>query len=259
MRVLSALLLAAVALCTVAVAEGHALGRLRAAGQLQAAVEAEAEAAGPAQPGKKDNGHMYPLSVTKAQPEQGPGVFLANTPGGFYMGRVMPGETFFAAYEYTSTTKSQYYWGHSRSACFWLGPPQQVKGMTGYTTVKHTEKVRTSSTCKASLAKLRNDATFAKDLNCPIHKGTFGARTTMNKASKLYWNLTWKSDYSGGALRDFAKDLPAGSQVFYRFTTRDGQAAVVQVPGVGWGFVPASDVIKVIGKFGYGDEKCHGK
>lgn len=62
--------------------------------------------------------------------------------------------------------------------------------------------------------------------------------------SPLHWNVSWTGGvgYDGGPPADFVATIPAGTHVWYRYTTRDGSSVVAWVPGHGWGFLPVGSV-----------------
>ena len=72
----------------------------------------------------------------------------------------------------------------------------------------------------------------------------------MKERAGLYYNLAWNgTNPTGGSARDLKAYLEPGTEVWYRYTTRDRQKSVVFVNGVGWGFVVASKVPHASGRW----------
>ncbi len=183
----------------------------------------------------------------KANIDLGGGVLVANRPGGYYMGRLFPGMSFdrHGAWYLSSENGTNYawsmVWGHT-NACLWVGPSRGKKGFTAgtwATPVTAGEGVRCNDAQKAWL--VANDAAnLGSHFNCPPPSSSaHGTEKVLLVDAPLYWNLSWGGGpmgYDGGPARDLAATIPAGTHVWYRYTTRDGNHMVAFVPGVGWGF-----------------------
>jgi hypothetical protein len=185
----------------------------------------------------------------KANVDLGGGVIVANRPGGFYMGRLLPGQSFdrqgpwYLSKENRTNYAWGMAWGHS-DACLWIGPSRGKAGFTAgdwATSGKATTKGRCNDDQKRWLTA-GDAANIGSHFNCaPPSSSAHGTEKKLLHAARLYWNVSWKGGamgYDGGDLADAAKTIPAGTSVWYRYTTRDGQRIVAFVPGVGWGFFP---------------------
>ena len=185
----------------------------------------------------------------KADVDLGGGVLLANRPGGYYMGRMMVGWTFDRqdSWYYSKENRSNYAWamawGHS-DACLWVGPS---RGKIGFTAGTWATRSRSGPGQRCTDAQKRwlaasDGGNLGSHYNCPPPTSSaHGTEKVLLTDAPLYWNVTWRGGpmgYDGGALRDVAATIPAGTHVWYRYTTRDGRAIVAFVPGVGWGFFP---------------------
>lgn len=182
-----------------------------------------------------------------ADVDEGRGVIVANRPGGFYMGRLLPGQSFDRQGAwYTSKENGTSYawgmaWGHS-DACLWIGPSRGKKGFTAGTWASPGAPGSGARCTDAQKEWLvAGDAkNLGSHFNCPPPTASaHGTEKVLTKDAPLSWNVVWGKDYRGGAAHDFARTLPAGTHVWYRYTTPDGKHLVVFVPGTGWGFVPA--------------------
>jgi len=182
-----------------------------------------------------------------ANVDEGGGVYLANRPGGYYMGRLFIGWHFDreGSWYLSSENGTDYAWamawGHS-DACLWVGPS---RGQSGETAGKwaSTSTPGTSARCDdAHKAWLRDGANLASHMNCPEpSNASNGTEKVLTQDAPFYWNVTWSGGamgYDGGEARDLAKTIPEGTHVWYRYTTLDGKHMVVFVPGTGWGFMP---------------------
>lgn len=184
-----------------------------------------------------------------ANVDQGGGVHLANRPGGYYMGRLFPGWTFdrHGSWYYSSENRSNYAWsmawGHTNK-CLWVGPS---RGKFDYTASLWASGVqpnfpdRCTDGTRSWLAE-NSGTNIGSHFNCPPESGaTHGTQKQLLQNAPFYWNLAWggsSTGYDGGTLQDFVATIPALTNVWYRYTTRDGQRIVAYVPGRGWGFFP---------------------
>jgi hypothetical protein len=184
-----------------------------------------------------------------ADVDQGGGVLVANRPGGYYMGRLLLGWTFdrHGAWYYAESNDSDYawamVWGHSE-ACLWVGPSRGKRGYTAGTWATPVDTGypgRCSDAQRAWLAA-SDGANIASHYNCPPPSSSaHGTEKVLLTDAPFYWNLTWQGGamgYDGGPRRDYVTTIPAGTHVWYRYTTRDGQSIVAYVPDLGWGFLP---------------------
>lgn len=186
----------------------------------------------------------------KANVDLGGGVIVANRPGGFYMGRLLPGQGFerHGGWYLSKENGTNYAWGMAlgnSDACLWIGPSRGKKGFTAGTWAtggKASSSTRCNDTMKKWLAA-GDAANLGSHFNCPPPTSSaHGTEKKLLKDAPFYWNVAWTGGamgYDGGALRDPVKTIPAGTSVWYRYTTRDGKRLVAFIPGVGWGFFPA--------------------
>jgi hypothetical protein len=200
-------------------------------------------------------------SVTRHPPQtnnsdKGGGVLLANRPGGFYMGRLTRGEQIARHDTYTSrANRSQYHFGYAIGdvgQCLWLGPSRTTYGFAGYLTRRYRSVSNRCSQSQRRWLGGRSGGNIGSHFNCPASsRATFGTRTRMRRRAGLYYNLAWNgTNPTGGAARDRRATLRAGTRVWYRYTTRDRQKSAVYTPRYGWGFVVASKVPHVSGRWG---------
>lgn len=91
---------------------------------------------------------------------------------------------------------------------------------------------------------LSHRLTVGRDYNAPAHATGDGTASPADPACTLYDNYFYGTDFTsnGGHWADAAGN--ASGTVMYRFTTRDGQAAVVRDPVLGWGFLPIGCVTR---------------
>jgi len=200
-------------------------------------------------------------SVTRHPPQtnnsdKGGGVLLANRPGGFYMGRLTGGERIDRHDTYTSrANRSQYHFGYAIGdvgQCLWLGPSRTTYGFAGYLTRRYQSVSNRCSQSQRRWLGGRSGGNIGSHFNCPARsRATFGTRTRMRRRAGLYYNLAWNgTNPTGGAARDRRATLRAGTRVWYRYTTRDRRKSAVYTPRYGWGFVVASKVPHVSGRWG---------
>lgn len=187
-----------------------------------------------------------------ADVDAGGGVILANRPGGFYMGRLLPGMTFDRedAWYLSKENGTNYAWGmawgHSR-ACVYIGPSRGKLGFTAGKWASPGTQNKAGTRCSDAQKRWLSEGdakNIASHFNCPPPSSSaHGTEKTVRKDTHLFWNVDFKgAGYEGGARKDSAALLLKGKKVWYRYTTRDGKHAVVFVPGTGWGFIDASAI-----------------
>lgn len=194
--------------------------------------------------------------VSAELPKAGGGQYLQNTKSGYYLGRLFRGDAFRSQRRSAdSRFNNLYHYGYAyrnTRICAWIGPPADQRNYRNYFNDPRSGLVSlcpTSGTGVGSAGWLAHRENIGRDFNCPDGKATGPVQTTLSRAAGFFYNIHWRSDYSGGAGVDPALDptgqkrtLPAGTTVMYRFRTRDANKAVVYVPNLGWGFVLASKV-----------------
>jgi len=166
-------------------------------------------------------------SPTTGQPVTGGGSWIVNKPSGYYLGREMPGWQF----DDEQTTADNWHWGRAISQidmCGWAMP-----GSMGSL---YSSTADSCSTTTQSTMSHRDD--IGMNFNLPAHAGGDGTAIPANTGCTIDYNYFYGTNFpsNGGAWANAAG--PASSTVYYRFTTRDGQAAVVRDPVYGWGFLP---------------------
>ncbi len=182
-----------------------------------------------------------------ANVDLGGGVLLANRPGGFYMGRLFPNWTFdrhgswYTSAENGSSYAWSFAWGHSNS-CLWVGPS---RGKLNYTAGTWASSVQSGFPDRCSDAQRawlgdNNGVNIGSHFNCQPGTAAHGTQKQLLVQAPFYWNLEWggATGYDGGTRQDFVTHVAAGTSVWYRYTTRDGNNIVAFVPGIGWGFFP---------------------
>lgn len=172
-------------------------------------------------------------SPSTGLPITGGGSWIVNKPSGYYIGRELPGGQF----DDEVTTSANWHYGRAISTinmCGWAMP-----GSMG--TKVGTRADSCSTTTEDTLS---HRLTFGKDYNAPAHATGDGTASPANTGCTMYFNYFYGTDFTsnGGHWAN-----PAGTSsatVMYRFTTRDGQAAVVRDSRLGWGFLPIGCVTR---------------
>jgi hypothetical protein len=170
-------------------------------------------------------------SPSTGAPIAGGGTWIVNKPSGYYLGRVLPGGQF------DNQLNSAAGWHYGRAVtgpdmCGWAMP-----GSLG------TRLGTLADSCSsATMDAIAHRMTVGRDYNAPAHAATDGTPVPANTACTLYLNYFHGTDFTanGGHWAN-----PAGTPdatVRYRFTTRDGQAAVVRDESRGWVFLPTTCV-----------------
>ncbi|MCU1691695.1 MAG: hypothetical protein JWM64_786 [Frankiales bacterium] len=195
-----------------------------------AAVVTPVAVAGPALAG---NVYRIKASVpSPTDPEHKPipagGSWLINKPSGYYLGQALGGTRF----DVVGSTRANYHYGRAIDGvnmCAWIVPGAAGTKVT----------TRTSDCSAATREKLTHRLLFGKDYNADAHAADTGS-SAPTTGCQLSYNYFHGTTFTGGTL---SKPVGAvGAKVLYRFTTRDGKAAVVRDPRLGWGFVPRACV-----------------
>ena len=165
------------------------------------------------------------------------GGWLANKRCGYVLGTAPAG----TSYEVNSTDAKGYHFGRTRdrdgsSFCAFLVPGA----------LDTARRTPVGDSCSSATAQaMVHRLSFGRDFSDDVHSGN-GASTKPVDASACagYLNYFTSSTFAGGRLRDpVAGKLPATGA--YRYTTRDGKAAMIRV-GTGdsttWLFVARSCV-----------------
>jgi hypothetical protein len=172
-------------------------------------------------------------SPTTGSPIAGGGSWIVNKPSGYYLGRSLPGWEF----DNEQTTAANWHYGRAitrLNMCGWAMP-----GSMG--TLVRSVSDSCSDTTQSTLS---HRLTVGRDFNAPAHAAGDGTASPANTGCTLYYNYFYGTDFTsnGGHWADPA-GAPSGT-VMYRFTTRDGQAAVVRDSNLGWGFLPIGCVTR---------------
>lgn len=167
-------------------------------------------------------------SPSSGAPIAGGGSWIVNRADYYYIGRMMPGDSFDNEY----TDGNNWHYGRGQGGvdiCGWVMP-----GSMG------ADLGTTADSCSAATkATISHRLTVGKDYNAVAHQATDGSSIPANSACTLYYNYFHGSDFTsnGGHWSDAATGATSSS-VQYRYTTGDGQAVVVRDPSLGWGFLP---------------------
>ena len=184
-----------------------------------------------------------------ADVDLGGGVLVANRPGGYYMGRLFVGWHFdrHGAWYFSEENHTNYAWamawGHS-NACLWVGPSRGKIGFTAGTWATPVDTGYPQRCTEAQKKWLAADdgKNIGSHFNCtPPSSSAHGTEKALLVDAPFSWNIDWRGGtmgYDGGPARDLASTVPAGTHVWYRYTTRDKKHLVAFVPGLGWGFFP---------------------
>jgi len=209
----------------------------------------------------RDYGRNYKTGVDRL------GVFVSNRPGGLYMGRLFTGDAFSAdGTKYQSPKGVTYFRAKALgdlSACAWVGPSGRVDDTAPWATAAGAS----TASCETSVvswlggdrATFNDGQALYSKINCPPPStdgastlGTFGGYTFTNKSTPVYYNLEWRWDgvqYDAAAAREQIGEIPIGTGVFYRYTTKNGKFASVFFDGnsssYGWAFINADAVTPV--------------
>jgi hypothetical protein len=180
----------------------------------------------------------------------GPGVYLFNRAGYYYMGRLLDGQSFDSIKTYPSKSNPHLiyrfgYAGGNVRSCLWIGPEAGEESASEYLTAPVAQvltKCRRKINGKDRVDWLKNRKNIGENFNCPHNDARGPMKTKLKEAAGFYYNLEWDSKYRGGKAVDKAGELPEDTPIGYRFTTRDGDKAIVFHPKLGWGFVLANKV-----------------
>jgi hypothetical protein len=174
-------------------------------------------------------------SPSTGEPIAGGGSWIVNKPSGYYLGRELPGGQF----DNEQNSAANWHYGRASTTinmCGWAMP-----GSLG------TSLGAVSDSCSdATKATLSHRRSIGRDYNAAAHAATDGSAVPANPGCTLHYNYFHGTDFAGGANGGHWAD-PAGnpgSSVQYRFTTLDGQAAVVRDHTLGWGFLPVGCVTR---------------
>ncbi|KUJ35926.1 hypothetical protein AB0N87_38580 [Streptomyces sp. NPDC093228] len=172
-------------------------------------------------------------SPTTGAPITGGGSWIVNKQSGYYLGRSLPGWEF----DNEQTTPANWHYGRAITGlnmCGWAMPGSMA------TLVRSV----TDSCSDATKDTLSHRLTVGRDFNAPAHATGDGTASPADTGCTLYYNYFHGTDFTsnGGHWADAAGT--ASATVMYRFTTRDGRAAVVRDPSRGWGFLPIGCVTR---------------
>ncbi len=161
-----------------------------------------------------------------------PGTWLQNKVCGYFIGTAMAGTSF----DVNSThSGSNYHWGRSYGSndfCGWIPPGALSSSPTGTADPSCSDSTQSAMSHRLDIGKNFNSVAHTVD----------GASTIkVDPACEEYYNYFDSSSFDGGSLRNPA-GTPASSSIGYRFTTKDGQAMVVDDSTMGWGFMSLSCV-----------------
>jgi hypothetical protein len=197
------------------------------------------------------------------------GVFVSNRPGGLYMGRLFVGDAFSAlGTGYKSLKGESYFEARALGEigeCAWVGPSGRVENDKAWAQRSGTTLTGCSPSVSAWLGtadreSFNDGSAIYSHVNCPPPStndsdslGTFGGYTFTTRATPVYYNLDWTWNgiqYDARSARDKVGELPVGTGLHYRYTTKGGKFANVFMDGnsgsYGWAFVN-SDAVPHVG------------
>lgn len=198
--------------------------------------------------------------VTDGLSNPGGGVYLTNTHSGYYMGRLFKREM-FGVHDYQGSRGfgarvtddgRVYRWGHAMgdaNECLWIGPAGN--GPPGDEYLGRVDGRNGASCSRVHMRALAERTNFGRAFNCPANEAVGPQRTVLTQDAGFFHNVEWVRDgdrYSVAHVSGPQRAvLPAGTTIWYRYTTRDGSKAVVfaRHPSgaeLGWGFVDADAV-----------------
>jgi len=154
------------------------------------------------------------------------GTWLQNKPCGYFVGIARAGTSF----DVHETTGSGYHYGRSygnNNFCAWI-PPGAVSGPTA---------TGLAASCGSGVRDgLAHRRTFGYNFNAAAHEAQDGSTISVTAGCAAYYNYYTSSQFTGGALRDYAG---GGSQstVQYRYTANGGGAMAVRDAVLGWVFL----------------------
>jgi hypothetical protein len=181
------------------------------------------------------------------------------------MGRLLTGDAFSATGpKYRSAKGVTYFQGRALGdvgECGWIGPSGRVEDADGWAKLAGTSKDGCDPSVSAWLGtadreSFNDGSAVYSRVNCPppstdgnASLGTFGGFTYTIRATPVYYNLDWNwngTQYDAQQARDKVGELPAGTGLHYRYTTKGGKFANVFMDGnsgsFGWAFIDASAV-----------------
>ena len=149
---------------------------------------------------------------------------ITNVPNGYFLGRAYTGWT---VDNHKTSGDGFFYtrvYGGSDGAniCGWLSP-----GSLAGPAKSVPDSCQDSNAIKARTA-------IGTGFNCAENAGCKDGKKVNVSCSD---NRVWANYSGGGFPNGFHKQVGTATQPYYRFTTRDGAAAVVRVDGLGWGFM----------------------
>jgi hypothetical protein len=174
-------------------------------------------------------------SPSTGAPIAGGGTWIVNKPSGYYLGRELPGGQF----DNEQNSPAGWHYGRASTTinmCGWAMPGSLGSSLG-------TVADSCSDTTRDMLS---HRLSIGRDYNAAAHAATDGSPAAANTGCTLYYNYFHGTNFAGGGNGGHWADPsghPAGS-VQYRFTTPDGQAAVVRDHTLGWGFLPVGCVTR---------------
>jgi hypothetical protein len=176
--------------------------------------------------------------------QDGKGVLMTNSPYGYYRGRVFATDSVTELFatggkDNTFDMISQDREKRHITQCGWIESSVLRRGRT---------QPVAYSPCQRDPRAFLDRNSFGKGFNCPPSKcvdGTHSTHLTSQCDGKVYYNLAPKRQSSirsaaSGTFSDFydyAGKVNSLVPVHYRYTTLDGQAAVVRTRDYGWVFI----------------------
>jgi hypothetical protein len=176
--------------------------------------------------------------------QDGKGILMTNAPYGYYTGRLFASDE---VYELFLTHSRIYTYdliveprpGGEILQCGWVESVVLMRGRAG---------TAPPSRCAGDPRQTFTRPSFGKWFNCAPQACVDGAATHLTDAcdDRAYYNQVARAYRSGvpSSVRadgtyDYAGRLSAHERVFYRYTSLDGEAAIVRSKRFGWIFVSA--------------------
>jgi hypothetical protein len=174
-------------------------------------------------------GHAHTIQTANSPstglPVTGGGSWIVNRANAYYIGRLPAGSTF----DDEVTDGNNWHYGRAFGniqMCGWAMPGS----MGAY-------RGDIADSCSAAtMNQLSHRRYVGRDFNAPAHAETDGTPVPAYAGCGLYYNYFYGTDFTSnyGHPADYAGGI--SSWVSYRFTSNDGNGAVVRDPVLGWGF-----------------------
>jgi len=185
-----------------------------------------------------------PSGPNQGEDEPGPGARIANKAFGYYIGRAMPGTQLNRTGGRKSHSYGRITGPTNVTICGWIHD-DALGDSTGR---------RPNSCSKSTANRIWQRKNIGRDFSTPAatkkHSGV--AVPVKDPSCRINYNYFTDTTFKSGVLRDPGGTIGSTGRVYYRYLTRDGQAAVIRDEVHGWGFV-AKDCIDLSSAPKYND------